>query len=183
MNGSLEVICGSMFSGKSEELIRRIKRVKYAKQSYIVFKINIDDRYHKDNVVTHDGIQVNAIPVRNIDEIKKYLYDNKVDVIGIDEVTFFENEIVELIDDLANNGYRVVVSGLDQDFLGRPFQIMANLLAIADKIDKLHAVCLGCGGVACKSHRLSKNKDIIQIGSSEMYEPLCRKCYINKTKE
>ncbi len=179
--GWIEVIVGCMFSGKSEELIRRIKRAIIANQKAIVFKPQIDNRYETDKVVSHNGISIKAVVVNNANEIKGIA--ENYDVIGIDEAQFFDNSLINIVEDLANNGKRVIIAGLDQDFRGEPFGIIPHLMAIADSVDKLHAICVVCGAVATKSQRLindkpaSYNDPTILVGSKEVYQPRCRKCY------
>ncbi|MCX7870140.1 MAG: thymidine kinase [bacterium] len=179
--GWIEVIVGCMFSGKSEELIRRIKRAIIANQKAVVFKPKIDNRYDFNKVVSHNGISVEAIVINNSNEIRNYV--NDYEVIGIDEAQFFDNELIDVVEELADNGKRVIIAGLDQDFRGEPFGIIPNLMAIADSVDKLHAICVICGAVATKSQRLindkpaSYNDPIILVGSKETYQPRCRKCF------
>jgi thymidine kinase len=179
--GWIEVIVGCMFSGKSEELIRRIKRAIIANQKAIVFKPQIDNRYETDKVVSHNGISIKAVVVSNANEIKEIAED--YDVIGIDEAQFFDNLLINIVEDLADNGKRVIIAGLDQDFRGEPFGIIPHLMAIADSVDKLHAICVICGAVATKSQRLINDKPAsyydptILVGSKEVYQPRCRKCY------
>jgi thymidine kinase len=179
--GWIEVIVGCMFSGKSEELIRRIKRAIIANQKAIVFKPQIDNRYETDKVVSHNGISIKAVVVNNANEIKGIA--ENYDVIGIDEAQFFDNSLINIVEDLADNGKRVIIAGLDQDFRGEPFGIIPHLMAIADSVDKLHAICVVCGAVATKSQRLindkpaSYNDPTILVGSKEVYQPRCRKCY------
>ncbi len=173
--GSIEVVCGSMFSGKTEELIRRIKRAKYAKQRIQIFKSGVDIRYSEEEVVSHDA---NAIPSTPIDTSGSLLLlCNDVDVIGIDEAQFLDNGLVDVCSKLANSGIRVIVAGLDMDFKGRPFGPIPGLLAIADDVMKVHAVCMQCGRPAQFSHRLVNNDKTVLIGETEKYEPLCRRCY------
>ena len=177
----IEVIVGCMFSGKSEELIRRIKRAIIANQRAIVFKPQIDNRYEIDKVVSHNGISIKAVVVNNTNEIKRIAED--YNVIGIDEAQFFDSSLINIVEELADNGKRVIIAGLDQDFRGEPFGIIPHLMAIADSVDKLHAICVVCGAVATKSQRLindkpaSYNDPIILVGSKEVYQPRCRKCY------
>jgi thymidine kinase len=179
--GWIEVIVGCMFSGKSEELIRRIKRAIIANQKAIVFKPQIDNRYEADKVVSHNGISIKAVVVNNANEIKEIA--ENYDVIGIDEAQFFDNSLINIVENLADNGKRVIIAGLDQDFRGEPFGIIPHLMAIADSVDKLHAICVVCGAVATKSQRLindkpaSYNDPTILVGSKEVYQPRCRKCY------
>lgn len=177
--GWIEVICGSMFSGKSEELIRRIRRCHFAKQKVAVFKPKIDNRYSKVNVVTHNGSSTPAIAISSVKQIYGYIRED-VDVIAMDEVQFFEPEIVDVVTDLADKGYRVILAGLDQDFRGEPFGPMPQLLSIAEDITKLQAVCTVCGAPASRTQRLIDGKpasyydQIILVGASESYEPRCR---------
>lgn len=177
--GWVEVICGSMFSGKSEELIRRIRRAQFAKQSIAVFKPAIDDRYSETAVVSHNGNEVVALPVANAEDIWRHI-DDQIDVIGIDEAQFFEQGIVDTVAQLANHGYRVIVAGLDQDFRGNPFGPMPELMATAEHISKLQAVCAVCGSPASRTQRLIDGKPahyndpVILVGAEEAYEPRCR---------
>ena len=188
-HGYIEVVIGPMYSGKSEELIRRIKRAKIAKQNIVVFKPSIDNRYSECDVVSHSGDSVNAIPISNPKEIYNFI-DEKTQVVGIDEVQFFDEEIVNIAVDLADRGIRVIAAGLDMDFKGEPFGPTPRLLAIAEFVDKIQAICSVCGQPATRSQRLingepAKYDDpIIQIGAVESYEARCRKCHIvyNKKK-
>lgn len=188
-HGYIEVVIGPMYSGKSEELIRRIKRAKIAKQNIVVFKPSIDNRYSECDVVSHNGDSVNAIPISNPKEIYNFI-DEKTQVVGIDEVQFFDEEIVNIAVDLADRGIRVIAAGLDMDFKGEPFGPTPRLLAIAEFVDKIQAICSVCGQPATRSQRLingepAKYDDpIIQIGAVESYEARCRKCHIvyNKKK-
>ncbi|MCF6138924.1 thymidine kinase [Pseudalkalibacillus berkeleyi] len=181
-DGWVELICGSMFSGKSEELIRRVRRATFGKQNVQVFKPMIDDRYSKEEVVSHNGTSVIALPVKNSSEISN-IVSFDTEVVAIDEVQFFDEEIVEVIQQLANSGKRVIVAGLDQDFRGEPFSVVPDLLALSESITKLHAVCLVCGSPASRTQRLiddkpaSYNDPIILVGASESYEPRCRHCH------
>ncbi len=178
--GSIEVICGSMFSGKTEELIRRIKRAKYAKQRIQIFKSGVDVRYSEEEVVSHDA---NAIPSTPIDSSASLLLlCNDVDVVGIDEAQFLDTGLVDICSKLANSGIRVIVAGLDMDFKGRPFGPIPGLLAIADDVMKVHAVCMQCGRPAQFSHRLVQNERTVMLGETSEYEPLCRRCYNKTTK-
>lgn len=181
--GWIECITGSMFSGKSEELIRRLRRGLYAKQKVIVFKPAIDDRYHKDKIVSHNGNSVEAFNITTASEIfKQDLTD--VDVVGIDEVQFFEKEIVHIAQKLADQGHRVIVAGLDLDFRGEPFEPMPQLMAVSEEVTKLHAVCSVCGGPASRTQRLINGKParrddpIILVGADESYEARCRAHHI-----
>jgi thymidine kinase len=178
-SGWVEVICGSMFSGKSEELIRRVRRAQFAKQKIAVFKPKIDNRYSEESVVSHNGSSFIANPVSHSTDIFKHI-DAEVDVIAVDEVQFFDEEIVKVIQQLANSGYRVICAGLDQDFRGEPFGHMPNLMAVAELVTKLQAVCAVCGSPASRTQRLingrpaSYHDPVILVGASEAYEPRCR---------
>lgn len=178
--GWIEVICGSMFSGKSEELIRRIKRAQFAKQQIAVFKPTIDNRYSEEEVVSHNGTKVIAIPVANSEHIKEFDKDG-YDIIAIDEAQFFDEGIIDTVMELANDGFRVILAGLDQDFRGEPFGPMPNLMAIAEHVTKLQAVCTVCGSPASRTQRLLNGKPagyddpIILVAASESYEARCRK--------
>ena len=173
--GSVEVICGSMFSGKTEELIRRLKRATFAKQKVEIYKPCIDVRYSENQVVSHDS---NSIPSIPIDTPAKMLdISSDVEVVGIDEAQFFDNSLIEVVQTLANRGVRVIIAGLDTDFLGKPFGPMPALMAIAEDIQKVHAICVKCGSPANHSHRLSKNEQLVVLGEKNEYEPLCRHCY------
>lgn len=182
-SGWVEVICGSMFSGKSEELIRRVRRAQFAKQKIAVFKPNIDNRYSNEEVVSHNGTAIIAKPIVHSNEIFTHI-DEDIDVIAIDEVQFFDNEIVQVIQQLANSGHRVIAAGLDQDFRGEPFAQMPNLMAIAELVTKLQAVCAVCGSPASRTQRLINGQPatyddpIILVGASESYEPRCRHHHI-----
>ena len=173
--GSLEVIAGSMFSGKTEELIRRLKRAKIAQQKVEIFKPAIDVRYSVSEVVSHDENSISSTPVSNSANI--LLLSGNVDVIGIDEAQFFDKGLVEVAVKLANLGIRVIVAGLDMDFKGEPFGPIPELMAVADHIDKVHAICVKCGNVAQFSHRLSNKEQVVLLGEKDVYEPLCRGCY------
>lgn len=173
--GQIEVICGSMFSGKTEELIRRMKRAQFAKLKCEIFKPCIDVRYSEDQVVSHDA---HSIPSRPIQSPKEMLdVDSDVKVVGIDEAQFFDESIVEVVRTLANRGVRVIVAGLDTDFLAQPFGPMPALMAIAEDVQKVHAICVKCGALANHSHRLSKSDELVVLGEKDIYEPLCRECY------
>lgn len=181
----LEVICGPMFSGKTEELIRRIRRVEYARMRAIVFKPEIDARYSEDLVVSHSDQKMGSIPVSNVLHIKDYLGKSQTafQVIGFDEVQFFDENIVALSEELVNAGIRVIAAGLSEDYLGRPFGVMPNLLAHADSITKLWAVCMRCGLPASKSQRINREekaieKEQILVGASRYYEARCRSCFV-----
>lgn len=178
--GSIEVICGSMFSGKTEELIRRIKRAQYARQNLMIFKPKLDDRYSINEVVSHNGISAMAQPVENSDEIMTWVHAD-VDVIAVDEVQFFDEKIVDVVNQLADSGHRVLVAGLDQDFRGEPFGSMPQLMAMAESVTKLQAVCVVCGEPASRTQRLIEGEPacyddpIILVGASEAYEARCRR--------
>ncbi|GKV66297.1 MULTISPECIES: thymidine kinase [Sporosarcina] len=177
--GWMEVICGSMFSGKSEELIRRIRRAEFAKQKIAVFKPEIDDRYSEEAVVSHDGTSMIANPISKAREIPNLVTDD-FDVVAIDEAQFFDEEIVEVAIGLANRGFRVIIAGLDQDFRGEPFGPMPRLMAVAELVTKLQAVCTVCGSPSSRTQRLidgrpaSSDDPIVLVGASEAYEPRCR---------
>ena len=178
-SGWLEVICGSMFSGKSEELIRRIRRAQFARQEVKVFKPTIDNRYSEDAVVSHNGNSVIAIPVATPAEMFRYI-STATDVVAIDEVQFFSDDIIDVVQTLADHGYRVIAAGLDQDFRGEPFGPVPALMAIAESVTKLQAVCTVCGSPASRTQRLingvpaSYDDPVILVGASEAYEPRCR---------
>jgi len=180
-SGWIEVIVGSMFSGKTEELIRRLRRAQYARQRVEIFKPMIDTRYSETEVVSHDSKSITSTPVDSSDQI--LLYATGVDVVGIDEAQFFDNDIVEVCEKLANNGTRVIVAGLDMDYLGRPFGPMPALMARAEYVTKVHAICVRCGSLAHYSHRLVQNDKLIQLGETDIYEPLCRRCFNEVTKK
>ena len=173
--GSIEVICGSMFSGKTEELIRRMKRAQFAKQNVEIYKPCIDVRYSDDQVVSHDSHAIHSTP---IDSPASMLHlSSDVEVVGIDEAQFFDETIVEVVQTLANRGIRVIIAGLDTDFLGKPFGPMPALMAVAEEVQKVHAICVKCGSPANHSHRLSANDQLVVLGEKDVYEPLCRHCY------
>ena len=178
--GSIEVICGSMFSGKTEELLRRLKRAGFAKLNTIVFKHKIDVRYTNMKVISHDSNSIISNTVNNAEEILELV--NEAEVVGIDEAQFFNNELVEVCNYLANNGKRVIVAGLDMDFQGNPFGIMPHLLSIADSITKVHAICVECGYIANYSYRIARSKELVQIGEKDKYKALCRTCFSQKKK-
>jgi thymidine kinase len=172
--GWIEVICGSMFSGKTEELIRRLKRAKIANLKVEIFKPAIDVRYDENNVVSHDSNAILSTPIENSQTI--LLMAEGVDVVGIDEAQFFDDEVINVCEILALRGVRVIVAGLDMDYLGRPFGQMPNLLSIADYITKLHAICMRCGNIANVSYRKTSQAGQVLIGEKETYEPRCRIC-------
>ena len=179
--GWIEVICGSMFSGKTEELIRRLKRAESARLRVEIFKPRIDVRYSEEEVVSHDANAIRSTPVdspRNI-----LLMTSEVDVVGIDEAQFFDEGLIDVCNQLANNGIRVIVAGLDMDFRGNPFGPMPGLCAIADEVSKVHAICVKCGQLASFSHRTVKNDKQVLLGETAEYEPLCRECYLRAIKE
>ena len=173
--GSIEVICGSMFSGKTEELIRRMKRAQFAKQRIKIFKPCIDVRYSEEDVVSHDAHSISSTPIDSPAKMLEQL--GQVEVIGIDEAQFFDGSIVEVVQTLANNGIRVIIAGLDTDFLGKPFGPMPALMAVAEDIQKVHAICVRCGSPANHSHRLTASEQLVVLGEKDSYEPLCRHCY------
>ncbi len=173
--GWIEVICGSMFSGKTEELIRRLKRAKFAKQKVEIFKPQVDTRYDDENVISHDENEIRSTPVPAAGNIP--LMADGCDVVGIDEAQFFDDEIVNVCNNLANQGIRVIVAGLDMDFKGNPFGPMPNLMATAEYVTKVHAVCTRTGNLAQYSFRKSTNDKLVFLGETEEYEPLSRAAY------
>jgi thymidine kinase len=173
--GWIEVICGSMFSGKTEELIRRLKRAQFAKQKVEIFKPAIDTRYNEEMVVSHDANEIRSTPVPAAANIP--ILADGCDVVGIDEAQFFDGEIVRICNDLANKGIRVIVAGLDMDFKGNPFGPMPNLMATAEYVTKVHAVCTKTGNLAQYSHRKTNNDNVIMLGETDEYEPLSRAAY------
>ena len=173
--GQIEVICGSMFSGKTEELIRRLKRAQFAKQKVEIFKPCIDVRYSEDKVVSHDAHAIQSKPIKTAEEMLNVNSD--IQVVGIDEAQFFGETIVNVVTELSKRGIRVIIAGLDTDFLGKPFGPMPALMAIAEDVQKVHAICVKCGSLANHSHRLSKNDDLVVLGEKDIYEPLCRECF------
>lgn len=173
--GRIEVICGSMFSGKTEELIRRMKRAQFAHQKVEIFKPAIDTRYSDDDVVTHEGVAIHSTPVDNSSSI--LLLGNECDVIGIDEAQFFDENLVSVCNELASKGIRVIIAGLDMDFRGIPFGPMPALCAVADDVTKVHAICVRCGALAYVSHRKVQEEKRVLLGEVNEYEPLCRVCY------
>ena len=179
--GWIEVICGSMFSGKTEELIRRLNRAKIAKQKVEIFKPAVDTRYDENDVVSHDAKSISSTPVENASQILFYAED--FDVVGIDEAQFFGEELVPVCNDLANKGKRVIVAGLDMDYLGKPFGPIPLLMATAEYVTKVHAICIRCGNLASYSHRTIKNDDLVVLGETDAYEPLCRRCFTEALKE
>jgi len=179
-SGWVEIICGSMFSGKTEELIRRLKRAKIARQRVEIFKPAVDTRYDEIAVVSHDQNSILSTPVHHASEIM--LLANEIDVVGIDEAQFFDAELVNVCNHLANNGMRVIVAGLDMDFLGKPFGPIPALLSTAEYVTKVHAICMNCGDLAQYSHRTVKDEKLVLLGEKDTYEPLCRKCYNEKNR-
>ena len=173
--GRIEVICGSMFSGKTEELIRRLKRAIFAKQQVAIFKPSIDTRYSDSDVVSHDNNSIHSTPVSTPKSILKLA--QPFDVVGIDEAQFFDKGLTKVCDQLANQGIRVIVAGLDMDYLGVPFGPIPDLCAIADEVTKVHAICVRCGALAYLSHRLVADNQRVLLGEQAEYEPLCRECY------
>ena len=173
--GSIEVITGSMFSGKTEELIRRLRRAQFAGLRVEIFKPSLDKRYSETNVVSHDEKSIISTPVDNPSSI--LLLSGDVDVVGIDEAQFFDKSIVDVCNNLADNGIRVVVAGLDMDFMGAPFGPMPDLMAIAEFTTKVHAICMRCGNLAQYSFRKSEEDQVVLLGEKDKYEPLCRVCY------
>ncbi len=173
--GWIEVICGSMFSGKTEELIRRLKRAKFANQNVEIFKPAIDIRYSLEEVVSHDSNAIVSTPVESASSI--LLLTSEVDVVGIDEIQFFDESIIDVCNQLANRGIRVICAGLDMDYLGNPFGPMPQLMAIAEYVTKVHAICVKCGNLAHHSHRLVGGDKLVMLGEQESYEPICRHCF------
>jgi len=173
--GCIEVICGSMFSGKTEELIRRLRRAEFANQKIAIFKPVVDNRYSDVEVVSHDSKSIKSQPIKSPAEMLEL--EQGVKVVGIDEAQFFDNSIVEVVQFLANHGVRVIIAGLDTDYLGKPFGPMPALMAIAEDVQKVHAICVKCGNLANHSHRLSKSDDLVVLGEKDIYEPLCRDCF------
>ena len=174
-SGSVEVICGSMFSGKTEELIRRLRRAQFAGQKIAIFKPKVDVRYSEDNVVSHDLKSVPSTAIGSPTEI--FLMDSDVRVVGIDEAQFFDDSLIKVVQTLADRGVRVIVAGLDTDYLGKPFGPMPGLMAIAEEVQKVHAICVKCGNLANHSHRLVKDQNLVVLGEKDIYEPLCRDCF------
>jgi thymidine kinase len=173
--GWIEVICGSMFSGKTEELIRRLKRAKIANLTVEIFKPAMDTRYHEQKIVSHDENAIQSTPIEASTSI--LLMAGEVDVIGIDEAQFFDDQLPEVCDQLAIRGVRVIIAGLDMDYTGKPFGQMPNLLAKAEYITKLHAICVKCGNIANYSYRKNQGSTQVLLGEKDIYEPRCRHCY------
>ena len=176
--GRIEVICGSMFSGKTEELIRRMKRAKFARQRVEIFKPAIDTRYSEEDVVSHDSHSIASTPIDSSASI--LLFTSEIDVVGIDEAQFFDSGLIDICNQLADQGTRVIVAGLDMDFKKVPFGPMPYLLSIADEVTKVHAICVECGHLANYSHRLIDNDKRVLLGEKGEYQPLCRTCYNKK---
>jgi thymidine kinase len=179
--GSIEVITGSMFSGKTEELIRRLRRAQFAGLKVEIFKPSLDKRYSETRVVSHDEKSIVSTPVDNPSAI--LLLAGDVNVVGIDEAQFFDNSIIDVCNSLADRGIRLVIAGLDMDFMGKPFGPMPDLLAIAEYVTKVHAICMRCGNLAQYSFRKSEEEQIVVLGEKDKYEPLCRDCYNDALKK
>ncbi len=173
--GWIEVICGSMFSGKTEELIRRLNRAKIARQNIQIFKPALDKRYHEENIVSHNDNSIPSIPVQSSQQISDLAQN--CEVVGFDEAQFFDEGIVEVCDQLANAGKRVIIAGLDMDYMGKPFGCMPQLMAIAEYVTKVHAICMVCGEVASHSYRLSSSNERVLLGETDLYEARCRRCF------
>jgi thymidine kinase len=173
--GWIEVICGSMFSGKTEELIRRLRRAQYARQTVEIFKPAVDVRYSDDQVVSHDARSIRSTPVDSAEAI--LLMATDVDVVAIDEAQFFDEGLVDVCRRLADSGVRVIVAGLDMDYLGKPFGPMPALMATAEYVTKVHAICVRCGAPANHSHRTAEGDRLVLLGETDSYEPLCRHCF------
>ena len=179
--GRIEVVCGSMFSGTTEELIRRLKRANFARQRVEIFKPALDTRYSEADVVSHDNNSIPSTPVDTSASI--LLFSSEIDVVGIDEAQFFDEGLIDVCNELANRGIRVIVAGLDMDYKGVPFGPIPALCAIADEVTKVHAICVRCGELAYISHRTVPNEKRVLLGEKEEYEPLCRHCYQKALKE
>lgn len=180
-SGCIEVVCGSMFSGKTEELIRRLRRAQFANQKIAIFKPLLDKRYSDVEVVSHDSHKITSTP---IDDASKMLeISSEVQVVGVDEGQFFGMNLVDVCQTLANRGVRVIVAGLDTDYKGVPFGPIPMLMAVAEDVQKVHAICVRCGNLANHSHRLSKSRDLVLLGEKDIYEPLCRDCYLKAIKD
>ena len=174
-SGWIEVVCGSMFSGKTEELIRRLKRARFANQKVQIFKPAQDTRYDDIKVISHDENEIDSIPIQKSTDILNHVQD--INVIGIDEAQFFDERLPEVCQKLALRGIRIIVAGLDMDFKGRPFGPIPHLLAVSEYITKVHAICPHCGNLATHSYRLSQEQDTVVLGEKDKYEPRCRICY------
>jgi len=175
-SGWIEVMTGSMFSGKTEELIRRLRRTQFAHQNLIIYKPRADSRYSKDRVVSHDSNFLESKAVQNASQI--LFYAEEFEVVGIDEAQFFDDELINVCNELANRGKRVIVAGLDMDFTGKPFGPIPQLMATAEYVTKVHAICIRCGNLANYSHRTTQEDKLVLLGETDAYEPLCRKCFI-----
>lgn len=173
--GWIEVICGSMFSGKTEELIRRLRRAEFAKQRVEIFKPSVDTRYHDEEVVSHDATSIRSTPVPNSSNL--LLLASDIQVVGVDEAQFFDDGLPLVCQQLADSGIRVIVAGLDMDFQGRPFGPIPQLMATAEYVSKVHAICMRCGELASFSHRMVGGTALVQLGETESYQPLCRQCF------
>ena len=178
--GWIEVICGSMFSGKTEELIRRLRRAEFANQKLLLFKPHIDDRYSKDRVVSHQGNHFHAIVVEKSTQILERWNNEKVKVVAIDEAQFFDHELADVCTELAKKGVRVMLAGLDMDYQGTAFGPMPQLMAVAEYVTKVHAICVSCGNLAHYSQRTVQQTEQVLVGAIEKYRPLCRTCYHQK---
>jgi thymidine kinase len=177
--GWIEVICGSMFSGKTEELIRRLRRAQFANQRVEIFKPQMDVRYSDNEVVSHDANAIRSTPVESPGNI--LLMTGGVDVVGIDEAQFFDNSIIDVCKKLADSGVRVIAAGLDMDFTGKPFGPMPALMAMAEYVTKVHAICVKCGNLANHSHRMGGGDKLVVLGEKDLYEPICRHCFNEAT--
>jgi thymidine kinase len=175
-SGWVEVVTGSMFSGKSEELIRRVRRAQIARQRVQLFKPRMDDRYAQDEIVSHSDMKMPSQTVATAREILDRL-DDRTEVVAVDEAQFFDGTLVGIVEGLANRGLRVIVAGLDQDYLGRPFDPMPQLLAVAEYVDKMLAICMRCGAPANRSQRLVESRDVVVVGGAKQYEARCRRCF------
>lgn len=173
--GWIEVICGSMFSGKTEELIRRLNRAKIARQRIQIFKPALDKRYHEENIVSHNDNSIRSVPVHSALQITALA--ESFEVIGLDEAQFFDDGIVAVCNELADAGKRVIIAGLDMDFRGKPFGCMPQLMATAEYVTKVHAICMVCGEVASHSYRLSSSSERVLLGETDLYEARCRRCF------
>ncbi|MFA6618968.1 MAG: thymidine kinase [Candidatus Neomarinimicrobiota bacterium] len=180
-NGHIEVICGSMFSGKTEELIRRLRRAQIAKQKVVVFKPQLDDRYDKEKIVSHSKQEIQSIVIKEAKEILQHAVFAQV--IGIDEAQFFGSDLIEIVQGLADSGKRVIIAGLDMDYRGIPFEPMPHLLAIAEDITKMHAICMRCGAQANYTYRMTESTERVVVGAGEVYEARCRHCYEKPDQE
>ncbi|MCQ2174155.1 MAG: thymidine kinase [Bacteroidales bacterium] len=178
-NGCIEVVCGSMFSGKTEELIRRLRRAGFANQKMEIFKPAVDNRYSDVEVVSHDFHSIKSRPIASPSQMLEI--EDDVRVVGVDEAQFFDQSLVDVCQTLANRGVRVIVAGLDTDYQGKPFGPMPMLMAVAEDVQKVHAICVKCGNLANHSHRLNKSRDLVVLGEKDVYEPLCRECF-NKAR-